>query len=88
MNAAVDLGTNTVRLLLAKIGCGKIVPVRFYRKITRLGGGFDADKGLAPEAEERTLLSLREVSTILRGERRSRIRFVCIAALRDAAKTA
>jgi exopolyphosphatase/pppGpp-phosphohydrolase len=46
---AIDVGTNTVRLLLAK----KIVPVRYYRKITRLGGGFAADKGLAPEAEER-----------------------------------
>jgi exopolyphosphatase/guanosine-5'-triphosphate,3'-diphosphate pyrophosphatase len=51
--AAIDVGTNSVRLLLAKVGAGKIVPVRYYRKITRLGGGFTADKGLAPEAEER-----------------------------------
>ena len=84
MLAAIDVGTNSVRLLLAKVGAGKIVPVRYYRKITRLGGGFTADKGLAPEAEERTLLSLREVNTILRGERISRVRVVGTAALRDA----
>jgi len=82
--AAIDVGTNTVRLLLARVDAGKIVPVRYYRKVTRLGGGFTADKGLAPEAMERTLSSLREVSAILRAENISRTRAVGTAALRDA----
>jgi exopolyphosphatase/guanosine-5'-triphosphate,3'-diphosphate pyrophosphatase len=82
--AAIDVGTHTVRLLLVEVGAGKIVSVRYYRKITRLGGGFTADKGLAPEAMERTLLSLLEVSTILRDERISKARSVGTAALRDA----
>jgi exopolyphosphatase/guanosine-5'-triphosphate,3'-diphosphate pyrophosphatase len=34
--AAIDVGTNTVRLLLAEVGPGRIVPVRYCRKITRL----------------------------------------------------
>jgi exopolyphosphatase/guanosine-5'-triphosphate,3'-diphosphate pyrophosphatase len=82
--AAIDVGTNTVRLLLARACAGKIAPVRYYRKITRLGGGVTANKGLAPEAMERTLLSLREVIAILRGERIIRARAVGTAALRDA----
>ncbi len=85
MFAAIDVGTNTVRLLLAAVCAGKIAPVHYYRKITRLGGGCTADKGLTPEAMERTLLSLQEIQSILQCEDITAVRAVGTAALRDAA---
>ena len=84
MFAAVDVGTNTVRLLLGEVAGGKIKPKRYFRKITRLGGGFSREKGLAPEASKRTLSALREIRIILDGEQVSRVRAVGTAALRAA----
>jgi exopolyphosphatase/guanosine-5'-triphosphate,3'-diphosphate pyrophosphatase len=84
VDAAVDVGTNTVRLLLGEVRDGKINPKLYFRKITRLGGGMTTEKGLAPQAMERTLRALEEVSEILRREKIRRVRAVGTAALRFA----
>ncbi len=84
MLAAVDVGTNTVRLLVGEVLHGSITPVRVYRRITRLGGGFTPDIGLAPDASERTLEALREIATICDQAGVSRVRAVGTAALRSA----
>jgi len=73
-----------VRLLLADVSTGRLVPLRYYRKITRLGGGFTTDEGLAPDAMERTLSSLHEIAALLRHEGISKVRAVGTAALRAA----
>jgi exopolyphosphatase/guanosine-5'-triphosphate,3'-diphosphate pyrophosphatase len=63
--AAVDVGTNSVRLLLGKVSAGRLLPVRYERVITRLGGGFQSEKGLAPESMERTLLALEQFAEMI-----------------------
>jgi exopolyphosphatase/guanosine-5'-triphosphate,3'-diphosphate pyrophosphatase len=83
--AAVDVGTNTVRLLLASLAGGRLSPVRYFRRITRLGGGFVPQAGLSPEAMERTLAALLEVAAIIREAGDCRVRAVGTAALRRAA---
>lgn len=64
MFAAIDVGTNTVRLLLGKIAGDQIIADRYERAITRLGGGFTPQRGLAPDAMERTLRALTEYAAI------------------------
>ena len=55
--AAIDIGTNSVRLLVAdQHGRELERPMR----ITRLGQGVDVTGALAPEAIERTVTVLRE----------------------------
>lgn len=88
MRAAIDIGTNTVRLLLGEVRNGKVVPHRYYRRITRLGGGFTVEKGLSPEAMERTIFALMEMSEILRTSGVKSIRAVGTAVLREAANGA
>jgi exopolyphosphatase/guanosine-5'-triphosphate,3'-diphosphate pyrophosphatase len=82
VDAAVDVGTNTVRLLLGEARDGKIDPKLYFRKITRLGGGMTPGEGLATQAIGRTLHALEEVVDILRREKILRVRAVGTAALR------
>jgi exopolyphosphatase/guanosine-5'-triphosphate,3'-diphosphate pyrophosphatase len=54
--AAIDVGTNSVLLLVAeKDSTGKWVPIVERAEITRLGKGVDQSKRLAPEAIEATV---------------------------------
>lgn len=53
--AAIDVGTNTVLLLVAEKTASGFSPVAEHGAITRLGQGVDASRRLAPEAMERTL---------------------------------
>jgi exopolyphosphatase / guanosine-5'-triphosphate,3'-diphosphate pyrophosphatase len=82
--ASVDVGTNTVRLLVAEVKDGAIEPVRIFRRITRLGGGFNPETGLAPDSAERTLAALSEIAEICRASGVSSIRAVGTAVLRNA----
>lgn len=63
--AAIDLGTNTARLLIAKRLSSGIVPVRIEREIVRLGGDFTDESGLSVGAQERGLACLRRFSAII-----------------------
>jgi exopolyphosphatase/guanosine-5'-triphosphate,3'-diphosphate pyrophosphatase len=60
--AALDLGTNSTRLLVGELDAagGPLVTLDRRMIITRLGQGVDAHRRLAPEAIERTLAALRE----------------------------
>jgi exopolyphosphatase/guanosine-5'-triphosphate,3'-diphosphate pyrophosphatase len=60
--AAVDIGTNSTRLLVAELDRrdGPLTTLDRRMTITRLGQGVDASRQLAPEAIERTLAALRE----------------------------
>ncbi len=65
MLAAVDIGTNTVRLLVGQVRFGRVVPSLYRQVLTRLGGGMQPDKGLSPAARERTLVALSDFKTVL-----------------------
>jgi exopolyphosphatase/guanosine-5'-triphosphate,3'-diphosphate pyrophosphatase len=65
--AALDLGTNSTRLLVGEISdsTGPLQALDRRMTITRLGQGVDATRQLAPEAIERTLAALREYRTVM-----------------------
>ena len=84
MFAAIDVGSNTVRLLLADIKSGQVLPHQYVRRITRLRGGMTAEKGLAVDSQERTLEALCEFKEICRQENVIEIKAVATAAFRQA----
>jgi exopolyphosphatase/guanosine-5'-triphosphate,3'-diphosphate pyrophosphatase len=83
--AAIDIGTNTVRLLVGRAVNGRVEPDRYHRVITRLGGGSSPRTGLAPEAMERTLETLGEMAILVGRIPAGQLRVVGTEALRRAA---
>jgi exopolyphosphatase/guanosine-5'-triphosphate,3'-diphosphate pyrophosphatase len=62
----VDVGTNTILLLLARIDdAGTITPLADEQRTPRLGTGVDAGKRLSPEAMDRAIAVLREYKTMM-----------------------
>ena len=86
---AVDIGTNSVRLLIAEVdGSGPdaaLTTIDRRMRITRLGQGVDAARVLAPVAIDRTLDTQREYRQVLDDEGVRRIRVTATSASRDAA---
>lgn len=85
--AAVDIGTNSVRLLVADIDGGPdgtLSTVDRRMHITRLGQGVDATHQLAPEAIERTAAVLREYRDAIRAAEVRATRATATSAARDA----
>lgn len=84
--AAVDCGTNSIRLLVADIGAdGRLRDVHREMRIVRLGQGVDATGRLAPEAIERTRAALADYVALMRAHEVKRVRMVATSATRDAA---
>lgn len=84
MRAAIDIGTNTVRLLLGAVVDGRICSPQYRQIITRLGGGLTKKEGLTPEAMERTLFALKQFSEIIHLAPPAQSRVVGTEALRRA----
>ena len=84
MLAGIDVGSNTVRLLIGESDGRQVTPFRYERRITRLAGGYGEEKGLSPESMERTLSALGELTTIARDIGVSQLRAVGTQALRQA----
>ena len=86
--AAVDMGTNSTRLLVADVeGRGrdaKLVPLDRRTRITRLGQGVDRERKLHPDAIERTLAVLREYRGVIDDLGVERVRATATSASRDA----
>jgi exopolyphosphatase/guanosine-5'-triphosphate,3'-diphosphate pyrophosphatase len=83
--AAVDCGTNSIRLLIADVGRdGRLVDVHREMRIVRLGQGVDATGELNPEAIERTRVALHDYVDLMREAGVRRVRMVATSATRDA----
>lgn len=83
--AAVDCGTNSIRLLISRAGCdGQPVEVARRNTIVRLGQGVDETGRLNPEAIERTRMALSAYVEEMAREGVSRVRMVATSATRDA----
>ncbi len=85
--AAIDIGTNTVLLLVAEeLGArsGRLRPVLERATITRLGQGVDASGVLAAEAVERTRACLESYAREISLARAERVAIVGTSAMRDA----
>lgn len=84
--AAVDIGTNTVRLLIADSDDGRRhTSVRRLVTVTRLGLGVDAERILDPGAVRCTLSVLSEYRSAVTAAKVDAIRAVATSAVRDAA---
>ena len=88
--AAVDCGTNSLRLLVADVdpGRGLITDVARRMEIVRLGQGVDRTGRLAPEALARTMTVLRDYAKVIAGEQAVATRMVATSATRDASNAA
>ncbi|MEV0266366.1 Ppx/GppA phosphatase family protein [Streptomyces sp. NPDC050617] len=84
--AAVDCGTNSIRLLVADVDAatGELVDLDRRMTIVRLGQGVDRTGRLAPEALERTFAACREYAAVIKEHGAERVRFVATSASRDA----
>lgn len=86
--AAIDCGTNSVRLLVADISDGALIDVVRRMEIVRLGQGVDRTGRLAPEAIERTRVALEAYAAEIESLGAVRTRMVATSASRDAANAA
>jgi exopolyphosphatase / guanosine-5'-triphosphate,3'-diphosphate pyrophosphatase len=83
--AAIDCGTNSIRLLIADLSDGVLHDVHREMRIVRLGEGVDATGRFAPEALARTHAALADYAELLRTHSVSTVRMVATSATRDAA---
>ena len=83
--AAIDCGTNSIRLLIADINGGKFKEVLRDMEIVRLGQGVDENKSFNPDAINRTLAAVEKFKNQLAGKGVEKIRFCATSATRDAA---
>ena len=95
--AAVDCGTNSIRLLVADVAdvaAGRsaadggapatLTDVVRRMEVVRLGAGVDRTGRLAPDALERTFAALRDYAAQARDLGAERVRMVATSATRDA----
>lgn len=82
--AAIDCGTNSIRLLIADRADGKLDDVVRRTEIVRLGQGVDVTGRISPEAMERTLAQARDYADQCREHDVVAARFVATSASRDA----
>ncbi len=86
--AAIDCGTNSIRLLVADLDpeTGALTDLDRRMEIVRLGQGVDRTGRLAPEALERTFAACRRYAEAIAGfgVPPQRTRFVATSASRDA----
>lgn len=81
--AAVDIGSNSVRLSIAELRKGKLVAVHQDREVTRLGEGVFRNGSLDPQAMARTLKVLRRFHRAVQTWAVERVRVVATSAMRD-----
>lgn len=81
--AAIDCGTNSIRLLIADVVEGQLGEVDRRMTIVRLGQGVDATGAFAPEALARVFTAAEDFAAVVESKAVSRIRFVATSAARD-----
>src|SRR5271165_4072616 len=82
--AAVDIGSNSVRLKIAKTVRGRLQTLHEDREVTRLGESVFASRMLDPQAMSATMQVLRRFHRAVQEHAVDRVRVVATSALRDA----
>ena len=85
--AAVDLGSNSFRLQIARIADDQIYPLDSLREPVRLGAGLNAEKYLDDASQQRAINCLRRFNERLRGLPREAVRVVGTNTFRVAKNT-
>jgi exopolyphosphatase/guanosine-5'-triphosphate,3'-diphosphate pyrophosphatase len=83
--AAIDCGTNSIRLLIADRDGSRLRDVHREMRIVRLGEGVDATGRFSAGALARTRAALVDYAALLRDHSVRRLRMVATSATRDAA---
>ena len=82
--AAIDCGTNSIRLLIADIDGDNFREIHRDMEIVRLGQGVDATGAFDPEAIERTLTATKKYAEVIASKGVEKVRFCATSATRDA----
>jgi exopolyphosphatase/guanosine-5'-triphosphate,3'-diphosphate pyrophosphatase len=82
--AAIDIGSNSVRLKISRLQAGRLKEIHEDREVTRLGEGVFSSGLLSPEAMTQTVRVLRRFSRAMQECGTDSVRVVATAALRDA----
>ncbi len=85
--ASIDIGTNTILLLIAELDKGKVDPLVDMETIARLGEGVQKNGMLSQEAMTRGFQTLSEYMQRCRSMDVERVFAVGTSALREAANT-
>ncbi len=82
--AAIDCGTNSIRLLIADITGSNFKEVVRTMEIVRLGQGVDQNKSFHPDAITRTLSAVEKFAALITNKGVEKVRFCATSATRDA----
>ena len=82
--AVIDIGTNSIKLLVADVGGRRVEPVLECNQQTRLGSGFYDTHQLQPDAIARTVRAVAEFAEEARRQRAVFTRVIATSATRDA----
>ncbi len=80
----IDIGTNSIRLLIAKTNKNKIIETNKYLEMTRLGKGVDKTKRISDESIDNTIKALKKFKAIACGEGIRSLKAIATSAVRDA----
>jgi exopolyphosphatase / guanosine-5'-triphosphate,3'-diphosphate pyrophosphatase len=81
--AVVDIGTNSTRLLVARLENGEVEELERQSKVTRLGQDVDSTGRLADEAVERVFRVLEEYRELIDDKGAERVVALATSAVRD-----
>lgn len=86
MKAAIDIGTNTVLLLVAELQNGTLKVIHEEQRIPRLGLGVDSSKILHSDSIERVLKAVQEFKDIIKNDYKevNEVVVTATSAVRDA----
>jgi len=82
--AVIDVGTNSIKLLVADVSGREVRPVHEESRQTRLGRGFYETHRLQPETIAHTAAAVWEFGEIAREKNSNSIRVIATSAARDA----
>lgn len=82
--AAIDIGTNSVKLLIGRVVDRKVTPLLHRSVITRLGEGLQKSGEISEEAANRTIEALSEFRALAENRGAARLQAVGTLALRAA----
>ena len=82
--AAIDVGSNTIRMVTGTCHREQSIPLQYARKVVRLAGGFTPQSELADASMARAFAALKSFSNNLTTQNITKIRCVGTAALRRA----
>lgn len=84
LRAALDIGSNTIRLLVARYEDGSVSPIRDDSEFVRLGLGVDKTGELNPDRERAAVQAIQHLAAVARELGAERLLAIATSAVRDA----